>query len=171
LKKIIILLLSAYFGLIGINLAAKFTEFFFIFMKMNLYMSFIYMFLFSFTLRLLIIIFYDYKKIDVFKIKWLKEHTNINSNEGNSFTKKIERLKKISEFFDQFILLKWFGVIFFFTGLCLTEPIIVVIFYRRNYYNWNYRNDYWVFLSFIFSCVLCTYTLQLTFITIRAIFF
>lgn len=96
--------------------------------------SFLIMFIISITIRLLTLIIYYWTNIDwllIGEFRTKREHRN------NSVTKKMHRLKKK-------------GGISLFVGLFF-DPILLVIYYWKNSYEFNGILSKWIWLLFIVS--------------------
>ncbi len=163
--KFILSLINAFVILVMINSVAKFIEFHLFYKRMENFEAVLYMFLFSFFFRSILIFIYDYQKIDYFKIEWIKEHKDALIK-GNSLIKKINRLKRIENFFNKIYYLRWVGKIIFFMTMSLAEPIFMVIYFREGHSKWDGIPNIKILAFFAYSCLLCTVVLYFSFRTI-----
>lgn len=163
--KFVLSLINAFIFLIIVNTIIKIIKFQFIYTKMETFEGIFFMFLFSFLFRLIIIFFYDYRKIDYFKVEWLKEHKDSLIKE-NPLIKKINKLKRIENFFNKIYYLNWVGKVVFFMAMSWAEPIFMVIYYREGHHKWNGIPSIKILLFFTYSCLICSITLYFSFRTL-----
>ncbi len=156
MNKAVSLLLNAFILLFGVNFLVKIIDYILFFDITKQFETTLYIFIFNFFYRLFMIYLYDYKKKDYFKIEWLKENKNVIILETNSILRKISRLNKIKDFFERVYWLKWVGIFIFFIGMCLIEPIFVVIYFREDFNKWNGIPDLKILIFFSFACLICS---------------
>lgn len=160
---------DAFAILILINVLSKIFQGFFIYKITNTgFGNFTHLFLYSLIFHFLLLVIYDYVKKDFFEIEEIKKNKDEIPKEHNALVPWIEEIRnsinnlpwviKIRDFFNR---VTWIKSLMLFLTFCTSDPSVVVIWYRKGFYKWNYFSDWKVFFYFVLACLICTFSVFL----------